>query len=404
MTRVIAIGLLAMVLAGCGSSAAPAAPSSGSTRVPVSSGPSERPSAAIASAAPTSTPGPTAAALSLLGPAPTAALDAETAARLQAVVDGAVADGAPDMIAAVLTADGTWAGAAGVDGPDGRKAEPTDEFGIASVSKVILAALILKLADQGKLDLDASIANYLDGAAIDANDATVRQALAMRSGIGTTPDGVIEKALAECDRPWTTDDVLGTVPDPFAEAGTRYEYSNPTYKLVGVAAETAAGMKLGDALESLVLDGVDSDRILLQGPHAAPPKPWALPLDGHGSGLDLSQFGVGGNLPCPGFTTLAWGASRYRQRRADTRPVGMGPLRRRRHLPPESLQAMTTVDHGWSRARDRPVPALPPRGRLRPRGQPGRVRGTADDPPRAPGRRRRVHQRRSGRPVLAPAC
>jgi len=228
---------------------------------------------------------------------------------LQAVLDADVARGEPDMIAAVITADGTWAGAAGVDGPKGRKAQPTDEFGIASVSKVALAALILKLAEQGKIELDAPLANYLDGIDVDANDATVRQALAMRSGIGTTPDGVIEKALAECDRPWSTDDVLGTVPAPFAAAGTRYEYSNPTYKLVGVAAEHASGKTLGDALGSLVFDGPGSDRILLQGPDASPPKPWALPLDGHTSGVDLARFGTGGNLPCVGFATLAWGAS-----------------------------------------------------------------------------------------------
>ncbi len=247
------------------------------------------------------------------------------------------------MIAAVITADGTWAGAAGVDGPKGRQAEATDEFGIASVSKTLLAALILKLADQGKIDLDAPLADYLDGVDVDANDATVRQALAMRSGIGVTPDGVIEKALAECDRPWTTDDVLGTVPDPFAEAGTRYEYSNPTYKLVGVAAENASGMKLGEALDSLVLDGAASGRILLQGPHASPPKPWALPLDGHGSGVDPAQFGVGGNLPCVGFATLAWGAAGIASD-APTLARWGWDLFAGDVISAEGLQAMTTVD------------------------------------------------------------
>ena len=243
------------------------------------------------------------------GSAPTKPVDAATAGRLQAVVDGAVDHGAPDMIAAVITADGTWAGAAGIDGPKGRKAESTDEFGIASVSKVLLAALVLKLADQGRIELDAPIERYLEGVNIDANDATVRQALAMRSGIGGTPNGVINKALAECDRPWSTEDVLGTVPAPFTAAGTRYEYSNPTYKLVGVAAEQASGKKLGDALRTLVLDESDSARILLQGPDASPPKPWALPLEGHTSSIDLARFGTGGNLPCVGFATLAWGAS-----------------------------------------------------------------------------------------------
>ena len=313
MGRALALGLLAIVVAGCGSSVA-SAPSSGSTSAPVSSRPSDQATAETTTSAPTSpeptsTSEPTATPLALLGSAPTKPVDAATAGRLQAVVDGAVDHGAPDMIAAVITADGTWAGAAGIDGPKGRKAESTDEFGIASVSKVLLAALVLKLADQGRIELDAPIERYLEGVNIDANDATVRQALAMRSGIGGTPNGVINKALAECDRPWSTEDVLGTVPAPFTAAGTRYEYSNPTYKLVGVAAEQASGKKLGDALRTLVLDESDSARILLQGPDASPPKPWALPLEGHTSSIDLARFGTGGNLPCVGFATLAWGAS-----------------------------------------------------------------------------------------------
>ena len=60
---------------------------------------------------------------------------------------------------------GRWdvGGAAGIDGPKGRKAESTDEFGIASVSKVLLAALVLKLADQGRIELDAPIGGTSKG-------------------------------------------------------------------------------------------------------------------------------------------------------------------------------------------------------------------------------------------------
>ena len=90
-------------------------------------------------------------------------LHAGIAARLQTVVDAEVARGAPDMIAAVITADGSWAGAAGIDGPKGRKAEPTDEFGIASVSKVLLASLILKLVDEGRVESSRTVGNLPRG-------------------------------------------------------------------------------------------------------------------------------------------------------------------------------------------------------------------------------------------------
>ena len=86
---------------------------------------------------------------------PPTELDAARSAALQRVLDATVKAGAPDAIAAVITPGGTWAGAAGIGGPDGRKATASDEFAIASVTKMFTAALILRLAEQGRIDLDA---------------------------------------------------------------------------------------------------------------------------------------------------------------------------------------------------------------------------------------------------------
>lgn len=338
MLRTVVVGVLAMVVAGCGSTASSGLASQGSGPAGVAGSPSDRPTVA-ASATPTPTPTP----LAVLGEPPTAALDAATMARLQAVLDGGVAAGNPDMIAAVLTADGAWAGAAGVDGPDGRKAVATDEFGIASVSKVLLAALVFKLAEQGKLDLDAPLSTYLDGIDVDANGATVRQAVAMRSGIGGTIEGSIEKSLAECDRAWSTADIVGTIPAPFASPDTTYNYSNPTYKLLGFAAEKAAGMPLEEAFRTLVLDGVDADRILLQGPEASPPKPWALPIEGNGGDLEVERFGTGGTLPCLGFSSLSRAASAFAAD-APTLARWGWELFAGNVVSAESLAAMTTTD------------------------------------------------------------
>jgi CubicO group peptidase (beta-lactamase class C family) len=276
---------------------------------------------------------------------PAKPLDGRIADRLQTAIDLEVAQGTPDVIAAVVTAEGMWAGAAGIDGPNGRKAQPTDEFGIASVSKLLLAALVLKLAEEGKLELDAPLADYLDGLEVDANGGTVRQALAMRSGIGAALGDVVGKAFSACDRPWSTADVLATVPRPFGPAGSRYEYSNPTYKLVGIAAENASGMKLADALKSLVIDQADADRMLLQGPDATPPKPWALPVEGHGSGYDIAKFGTGGNLPCVGDTTLTRGAGAVASDAPTLARWGWA-LFAGSIISAESLNAMTTMEDG----------------------------------------------------------
>lgn len=334
--------LLISLVVGCAPSAVMSGPTSSA-----GGSPGAKPSTsttATSTPRPTPTARPTKAPLALLPTMPTEALDGATSARLlQALKDFAVSSG-PDAIAAVITADGTWAGAVGIDGPDGRAAEPTDEFGLASVSKMISAALILRLAEQGKLDLDAPLASYLTGMKVDANGGTVRQALAMRSGLGDTVSGAIDAALAACETAMTTEAVLATIPAPFGPPGDTYHYSNPTFKLLHFAAQTAAGKAYGDALKAEVLDPTGTgDRILLQGPDRSPPQPWALPIASHTGSLDPATFGTGGTLPCLGFSTLSLSASAMAGDAPSVARFGW-ELFAGKVLGLESLQAMTTVD------------------------------------------------------------
>jgi CubicO group peptidase (beta-lactamase class C family) len=279
----------------------------------------------------------------LLGPLPATALKAAAANRLQRVLDKIVEDGAPDAIASVVTADGVWAGAAGVDGPKGRSAKPDDEFNIASVSKTILAALVLRLAQDGKLDLDAPISNYLGDLALDSNGATVRQALAMRSGIGDTLASLQDEARADCGRIWTRKDVQRSIPPPFAPAGTVFRYSNPTYKLLGYAVEHVTGKSLESTLQDQMFAPLGEDRILLQGPSRSTPKPWALPIAGHEGALDLGLYGVGGALPCLSVATFSFATSAVASDAPSLARWGWG-LFSGTLLDRASLTAMTTVD------------------------------------------------------------
>ena len=338
----MAVGLAA-ILASCSGTATPVGSRASSAD---GSGPAPSP-ALVATPTPGVTiepmPSPSAAPLTLLGELPTAALDPARAATYQAVLDDLVKSGAPDAIAAVVSKEGVWAGAAGIDGPNGRAAEPTDEFAIASVSKVFVAALLLRLAEQGKLDLDAPLATYLDGIDVDANGATVRQALAMRSGLGDTVDGAISKSLDECGHPLTRAEVLATIPKPDTPAGSDYHYSNPTYKLLHWAAEQASGSSFGAALTTQLLDPVGLDRIILQGPGSSAPRPWAEPIPAKVSSFDMKQFGAGGTMPCIGFSTLSLGASAIAADAPSLAAWGWylfaGKL-----IKPQSLAEMTAVD------------------------------------------------------------
>ena len=76
----------------------------------------------------------------------------------------------------------------GVDDVDtGKPATSRQTFEIGSQTKMMTAVAVLQLADEGVIDLDAPASDYLPAATVagipNAATATVRQLLAMRSGV-----------------------------------------------------------------------------------------------------------------------------------------------------------------------------------------------------------------------------
>jgi CubicO group peptidase (beta-lactamase class C family) len=131
----------------------------------------------------------------------------------------------------------------------------------------------------------------------------------MRAGFGDTPGSLLAEAQARCDRVWTRKDTLASIPAPIGKPGGSFAYSNPTYKLLGYAAEHVTGTKLESAFEQQMFRPLGLDRILLQGSTHATPKPWALPIGSHGGGLALDRYGTGGTLPCVSLSTFSFATS-----------------------------------------------------------------------------------------------
>ena len=276
----------------------------------VASGPAAATAALPAPAANAATPLPSAPPLeSGFGTLPTGPLDSTRSATLQALLDDFVTHGAPDVMAAVITPDGIWSGAAGVSGPDGRPVTPDAEFAIASITKTFMATLIMRLVEQGRMDLDAPLASYLGDVQADTNGATIRQALAMRAGLADTAAGVNDLTAADPLHIWTPEEIIATFDPPIAAAGAMSQHSNPTWKLLGMAAEHVTGKSLAAAMRAELLDPVGADRVLLQGPEAVTPKPWALPMVGHMGDLDPSLLGQGDALPFLASASYSAGAA-----------------------------------------------------------------------------------------------
>lgn len=291
----------ALLVAGC-------APAVGSSLSPSTSA---APSSAVLSAStPASSVSPSSSvspASASLPPLPTTALGGNQADAMQAALESAVRGGAPDAIAAVVTERGTWAGAAGIGGPNGRKATAADEFAIASLTKTFTAALIMRLAEQGRIDLDAPLATYLGDLKVDTNGATVRQTLEMRAGLADHPPDIVDRIHADASKVWTAADRVAGYQPPLAEPGT-YTYSSPSYELLAIAAEHVTGTSFGAALRAELLDPVGADRILDQMGGGVTPQPWAVPIDHHLGTWKATDMGAGGALSCISSATSGTGA------------------------------------------------------------------------------------------------
>jgi len=192
-----------------------------------------------------------------------AALDGKTTRRLQRIVDRQVDERgvAGVQVAVRLPSGQTWAGAAGMAefDPD-RPLDDDDQLAIASVTKTFVAALILRLAEEGKIDLDATFGHYFRDAPR-KDTVTVRQLLSHTSGIyniwANPRYGEITKAWYESPNArglksrshrWTYEEMMDLVRSGEFKPGEGYGYSNTNYVILGKVAEAVEGVPLARQL------------------------------------------------------------------------------------------------------------------------------------------------------------
>ena len=103
-------------------------------------------------------------------------------------------------------------------------------FQIDSLTKSFTAFAILKLAEQGKLDIDQPFSKYIKPVSPNWNAITIRQLLGMVSGIpdGGTMTGTYQQVIAKAAQK-TGNYKKGLDFQP----GSKYEYSNNNYFILG---------------------------------------------------------------------------------------------------------------------------------------------------------------------------
>lgn len=229
-----------------------------STPMP-SASPSAAPSSPTVGPSETPSPNTTAAPSATVGPILDVPLSANAAEALQAVIDGYLVEHglAPSISAAVIVPGvGIWSGSGSFADREAEvRATPDTVYAIGGITQTFVAALILRLAEDGYLALDDPAAEYLGPtAAAQTNDATVRQLLGHRSGIDDY------YPVVRPDQAWTIEELLGLIGAPHFSPGTDTEYSNTNYLLLGLIAEVVTGGPLGELLHEYLLDRFDLTR------------------------------------------------------------------------------------------------------------------------------------------------
>ena len=116
---------------------------------------------------------------------------------------------------------------------------PATNFRMASVSKQFTATAIMKLVDQGKLSLDDTLDKFFPGFPDYGKKITVKQLLTHTSGVPDYEELIPKGTTLQLDDLDIVQILLDTK-EPLFEPGSKWQYSNSAYVLLGMIAEIAA--------------------------------------------------------------------------------------------------------------------------------------------------------------------
>ncbi|MFE3648439.1 serine hydrolase domain-containing protein [Streptomyces sp. NPDC059152] len=256
-------------------------------------------------------------------PSSGASRPAATAAALHRLV----ADGAPGA-AVLVTWDGRLAAsrfsAVGVaDLRSGRKMGRLDRFRAGSLTKTLVATVVLQLVGEGRLGLDDRVADHLPpgvprtgaGGANDLRRVTIRQLLDHTSGLfNYTTDAHLAEQLSGAGFPahrydrYTPVELLRIAlgHPPTAAPGARYAYSNTNYLVLGLVIQGVTDHPYADELRRRILAPFGLRGTSFPGNSPALPAPHGRGysrIDGHrvdSTAFNPSRAGAAGEM----ITTL----------------------------------------------------------------------------------------------------
>ncbi|MFI1394513.1 serine hydrolase domain-containing protein [Streptomyces sp. NPDC020681] len=183
----------------------------------------------------------------------------------------AQSEGRAPSFAAGVARDGrvVWTGSR--TSVDGHAPDADTQYRIGSITKTFTAVLVLRLRDEGLLDLNDALENHLPGTGV--GDVTIAQLLAHSAGLSAEAPAPWWERTPGSLRPGLAD-VLGDQ-TRMHPTGRRFHYSNPGYTLLGSLIEAVRGASWEDVLRREILEPLSMDRTSPQ-PQAPAAGGWAV--------------------------------------------------------------------------------------------------------------------------------
>jgi D-alanyl-D-alanine carboxypeptidase len=206
---------------------------------------------------PSSEPPTTSAPPTSPAPPTTAAADPARRALLSGILDAHHAAG--EFVGAriaLLDRDGSTtevtAGTRTID-PASAPVDPDVAWNIGSVTKTFVAVVVLQLAEEGAIDLDAGIDGLLPDLA-GADRITPRQLLQHTSGLGEYLDQ--PAVVSDMQREWTVSELIAVAEAAgrVGEPGGPYHYSNTNYIVLGELIERVTGNSWADEVRTRIVE------------------------------------------------------------------------------------------------------------------------------------------------------
>jgi len=140
---------------------------------------------------------------------------------------------------------------------------PDALYKIASISKTFTAIMIMRLVEEGVLELDKPIIHYIPWLNLSnpdsAKEMTLRHLLTHTAGM--PPDGCLEEGSRDES---TIDDMVKAILPTFQNLPTAgqcgYQYSSWGYNVIGTVASAATGKSLSALIDEYVLNPLGTER------------------------------------------------------------------------------------------------------------------------------------------------